>query len=165
MVGSRAIATVGINGQDVPMLVDSGAWFFSFLTEATAAQLKLRACRCHVAGMEIYGLVGSVDAYVTTVERLELVKGELNDVQFIVGGNEPGEGTMGLMGRNILGFADVEFDLAHGAIRFVLSGQRSARRRTWPTGPARRPVLGGRTAARDPRPVERRRPSSHRRSC
>ncbi len=41
MVGTRAIATVHINGTSVPMMLDSGA-FYSFLTEAAAAQLKLR---------------------------------------------------------------------------------------------------------------------------
>ena len=41
MVGPRAMATVGINGTPVPLIVDSGA-FFSMLTDAAAAQLKLR---------------------------------------------------------------------------------------------------------------------------
>ena len=40
MVGSRAVATVGINGTPTPLTVDSGA-FYSFLTDAAAAQLQL----------------------------------------------------------------------------------------------------------------------------
>ena len=117
MVGDRAIATVGIDGTPVPMVVDSGA-FFSFLTEAAASQLKLRL-KPMPPGVEIYGLAGKVRARMTTVEHMQLLKGEIPDVDFVVGGNEPGGGAMGLLGRNILSFTDTEYDLAHGMIRLV----------------------------------------------
>ncbi len=121
MVGGRAIATVGINGTTVPLIVDSGA-FFSMLTDAAAAQLKLRLNPLPY-GMEVQGLVGKVNAHVVNVERLKLVKGEIPDVDFVVGGNEPGAGAMGVLGRNILSFIDTEYDLAHGVIRFVLPNE------------------------------------------
>jgi len=121
MVGTRAIATVFIDGTAVPLAVDTGA-FFSFLTDAAAAQLKLRLYPLPY-GMEVQGLTGRIDAHSTTVKRLGLLKGELPDVDFVVGGNEPGAGSMGLLGRNILGFADTEYDLAHGVIRFVLPNE------------------------------------------
>jgi tetratricopeptide (TPR) repeat protein/predicted aspartyl protease len=117
MVGSRAIATLGLNGTNVPLMVDSGA-FFSMLTEATAAQLKLRL-HPMPHGMEVEGLLGRIVAHATTVEHLDLLKGQLSEVDFVVGGNEPGAGAMGLIGRNILSFTDTEYDLAHGVIRFV----------------------------------------------
>jgi tetratricopeptide (TPR) repeat protein len=115
MVGSRAVATVGINGSPVPLTVDSGA-FFSTLTEAAATQLDLHLRR--VPGMRVEGITGRVDARVTTVDKLQLLKGDVPRVDFIVGGNEPGAGTMGLMGRNLLSFTDTEYDLANGLIRF-----------------------------------------------
>jgi hypothetical protein len=87
MVGVRAIATIGINDQDVPLTVDTGA-FFSFLNEAAAAQSKLS-------------------------------RDTIPGIDFIVGGNEMGSGAMGVIGRNLLNFADTEYDLAHGMIRFV----------------------------------------------
>ena len=118
MVGHRAIATVGLNGTPVPLIVDSGA-FFSMLTEAAASQLNLRLGPLPY-GMEVRGLAGKVQAHLATVSHLKLVKGEIPDVDFIVGGNEPGEGAMGLMGRNMLSFTDTEYDLAHGVIRFVV---------------------------------------------
>ena len=118
MVGQRAIATVGINGTPVPLMVDTGA-FFSMLTEAAAAQLNLWLGPLP-HGLEVQGLVGKVRARSTTVSHLQLVKGEIPDVDFVVGGNEPGDGAMGLMGRNMLSFVDTEYDLAHGVIRFVL---------------------------------------------
>ena len=117
MVGSRAIATVGINGTTVPLIVDSGA-FFSMLTDAAAAQLKLKLHPLPY-GLEIQGLTGKVDAHMTVVDHLELLKGDLPDVDFVVGGNEPGAGSMGMMGRNMLAFTDTEYDLAQGMIRFV----------------------------------------------
>ena len=117
MVGHRAIATVGINGTPVPLIVDSGG-FFSMLTEAAAAQLNLRL-KAMPQRMEVYGLAGKVRTRLTTVEHMQLLKGEIPDVDFIVGGNEPGGGAMGLMGRNILSFTDTEYDFAHGMVRFV----------------------------------------------
>jgi tetratricopeptide (TPR) repeat protein/predicted aspartyl protease len=117
MVGTRAIATLGLNGTRVPLMVDSGA-FFSFLTEAAAAQLKLRL-HPMPRGMEVEGLLGKIVTHATTVEHLDLLKGQLSEVDFVVGGNEPGAGAMGLIGRNILSFTDTEYDLAHGVIRFV----------------------------------------------
>ena len=113
----RAITTVGIDGQDVKLMVDSGA-FFSFLTDATAEQLQLRT-RHLPFGMEVRGLTGEVETRVTRVRRLQLLKGEIPDVDFAVGGNEPGGGAMGLLGRNLLSFADTEYDLANGMIRLM----------------------------------------------
>jgi tetratricopeptide (TPR) repeat protein/predicted aspartyl protease len=117
MVGSRAVATVGINGTPVPLTVDSGA-YYSMLTDAAAEQLKLRVDPN--AGLRVQGLTGKVDAQLTTVDKLQLQKGEIPHAQFIVGGNEPGSGTMGLMGRNLLGLTDAEYDLAHGMIRLIV---------------------------------------------
>ena len=116
MVGMRPMATVGINGQDVPLMVDTGA-FFSFLNEAAAARLGLATHR--EPGLAVQGLTGRVVSRLTTVDHLELSKGTIPDVDFIVGGNEIGSGAMGVIGRNLLNFADTEYDLAHGMIRFV----------------------------------------------
>ncbi|WP_161974697.1 pepsin/retropepsin-like aspartic protease family protein [Piscinibacter terrae] len=117
MTGLRAVATVGINGKDVPLTVDSGA-FFSFLTDAAVEQLGLPVTRPN-REIQVEGLTGRVDTRLTTVKRLRLQKGEIPDVEFVVGGNEPGSGTMGLLGRNFLAFTDTEYDLAHGMIRLM----------------------------------------------
>ena len=116
MVGSRAIAMVGINDHQVPLMVDTGA-FFSFLNESTAAQLGLKAYSDR--DLAVSGINGRVNVRVTTVERLSLSKGTIPNVQFVVGGNEIGDDAMGVIGRNLLGFADTEYDLAHGMIRFM----------------------------------------------
>lgn len=116
MVGSRATTTVGINGTQVPLMIDSGA-FYSFLTDAAAEQLNLQMKRNTTVRVE--GITGRVDTRVTKVEKLELLKGVIPGVNFIVGGNDAGAGTLGIMGRNILSVTDTEYDLAHGVIRFL----------------------------------------------
>ena len=117
LVGTRAVATVRINGTDVPLMVDSGA-AYSMLTDAAAAQLKLKVGWMPM-GMTVGGLTGTAHAGLATVKNLELLGGSLPNVEFIVGGVEPGSGAMGLIGRNILSLSDTEYDLAHGVIRFV----------------------------------------------
>jgi len=118
MVGTRAIATVGINGTKVPMMVDTGAEF-SFLTDAAAAQLKLPIGMLPW-GMRVQGATGEVETSMTTVDKLQLLGGDVPDVEFMVGGVEPGSGAMGVIGRNLLSFTDTEYDLARGVIRFVV---------------------------------------------
>ena len=118
MVRSRAIATVEIDGTSVPLIVDTGA-FFSFLTPATAAQLKLHL-RALPPNLRINGIAGRVDARLTRVEHLTMAGSDLPGMEFIVGGNEMDAGSMGILGRNILSFADTEYDLAHGMIRLVI---------------------------------------------
>ncbi len=117
MVGARAIATVRINGASVPLMVDSGA-FYSMLTDAAAAQLNLRLVPMP-RNLVVKGLGGNVPTHTTSVSKLELLGGSIPDVDFIVGGTEPGAGAMGILGRNILSAADTEYDLAHGVIRLV----------------------------------------------
>ncbi len=121
MVGVRAIATVGIDGTSVPLIVDSGA-FFSFLTPAAAAQLKL-SVHPIPSNIAVQGLDGKVDADMTTVKKLELLGSSIPDVQFIVGGAEMGAGSMGIIGRDILSLVDTEYDLAHGVIRFIVPSE------------------------------------------
>lgn len=117
IVGNRAIATVSINGTEVPLLVDSGA-FYSSLTEAAAKQLDLPTSPMP-RGMTVQGLAGDVDARMTVVKELKLLKGELRNIEFMVSGNETQHEGLGLMGRNLLSFADTEYDLAHGMVRFM----------------------------------------------
>jgi tetratricopeptide (TPR) repeat protein/predicted aspartyl protease len=117
MAGQRAVVRVLINGIETPLVLDSGA-YFSSLTEAGAAQLKLQVQRAPM-GLQGWGLTGAVDHWLTRVDTLGLQGAKFNDVQFLVGGNEAGAGTLGLLGRNLLNWADNEYDLRNGAIRFV----------------------------------------------
>ena len=124
MVAGRAVATIGINGTQVPMTVDSGA-FYSMLTDAAVAQLNLTAK--NNSRLRVKGLTGTVEARTTYVEKLQLMKGDLGGTDFVVGGNEPGAGTMGLLGRNILSLTDTEYDFAHGVIRLLFPNDDCAK--------------------------------------
>ena len=115
LVDHRPVATLKLNGVDMPMLVDSGA-FFSMLSESTAAQLKLRLGHLR-QGFQVHGYTGRIDARIARVAKVGLLDAELNNVEFLVGGNELNAGIMGILGRNILSLADTEYDLAHGVVR------------------------------------------------
>ncbi len=115
IVDRRPIATLTLNGVQVPMLVDSGA-FFSMISASTATQLNLPLQNLPF-GMQIQGYTGPISAKMTRVEKMGLLGVQLSNVEFIVGGNELGAGIMGVLGRNILSMADTEYDLAHGAVR------------------------------------------------
>ena len=117
IIDSRPVATLTLNGVEVRMLVDSGA-FYSFLTPSTADELKLPR-RMLPFGHHISGYTGGVEAQLTTVTKVGLSGVGLNRVDFVVGGSELGSGIRGILGRNILAVADTEYDLAHGVIRLV----------------------------------------------
>lgn len=118
IVGLRPVATVGVNGTDLPMLVDSGA-FFSMLPRSTATQLGLSLQRLP-DGLRIEGHTGSIEARLTHVKEVNFNGMKVPDVDFIVGGNELEHGIRGVLGRNFLAMADTEYDLAHGMVRIVL---------------------------------------------
>lgn len=116
MDGLRAVVHVGINGTPVPLTLDSGA-FYSILSEGAADEFKLET-RPYTK-LDFYGLNGRMSMRATRVARLGLQGVELPNVEFLVGGFEPGRGTRGVLGRNVLGVADTEYDLAHGVVRLV----------------------------------------------
>ena len=72
MVGSRAVATVGINGTPVPLTVDSGA-FFSFADRCRGGAAQAARASA-VTALRVEGLTGKVDARMTTVDKLQLFK-------------------------------------------------------------------------------------------
>lgn len=118
IVNQRPMGMLSLNGVEVPMLIDSGA-FFSMLQPSTAAQLGLRLQRLpdHI---RLYGYTGAIDAQLTRVDKVGLGGKVIPNVEFIVGGNELGSGIMGVLGRNFLSIADTEYDLAHGVVRLAL---------------------------------------------
>lgn len=117
IVNHSPVGMLKLNGVEVPMLVDSGA-FFSVLQPSTAAQLglKLTPMPSHI---QLTGYTGAIEAKLTRVEQVSLKGIAIPNVEFIVGGNELGSGIQGVLGRNFLAMADTEYDLAHGVVRLV----------------------------------------------
>ncbi|HET8613363.1 MAG TPA: aspartyl protease family protein [Sphingomonas sp.] len=116
MVGMRPMAPVKINGQDARLIADSGA-FYSVISPGAAAEYGLKPTP--MPGFYMAGVGGDAALSVAKVKSLDLAGIQLHDMEFLVGGSEPGGA--GVLGQNVLGFADVEYDLEHGAIRLMKS--------------------------------------------
>jgi predicted aspartyl protease/tetratricopeptide (TPR) repeat protein len=117
MQALRPMVDVKINGTPVRMMADSGA-FYSLITPGSATTLGLRL-DAGPPGFYISGVNGTATISVATVKTFTLAGVDLTNAQFMVGGSEtPGSG---VLGQNLLGFADVEYDLPHGAIRLMES--------------------------------------------
>jgi tetratricopeptide (TPR) repeat protein/predicted aspartyl protease len=118
MVGTRPVFAAKINDQDVRFILDSGA-FWSMISGAAAEEYKLKT---HLApyGLVVKGVGGTTTTpSVATVKSFNLAGISLSNLEFLVGGNEAGSGTVGVLGQNFLERFDVEYDLANGMIRLV----------------------------------------------
>jgi hypothetical protein len=117
VAGLRPQVTAQINGTDVRLMVDSGA-FFSLISPASAAELNL-ALRPAPWELVFRGANGGARASMTKVKEFALSGQKFHDIDFLVAGSQADEGSVGVLGQNILHFADVEYDLAHGVIRLM----------------------------------------------
>lgn len=117
MNGMRPMISAKINGEDARFIVDSGA-FYSMISSPGAVQYKLLTEPTPL-NFFLEGIGGTTRAMVTTVKDFTLAGIPIRKVQFIVGGSTFGAGVVGLLGQNVLRIADVEYDLANGAIRLV----------------------------------------------
>jgi tetratricopeptide (TPR) repeat protein/predicted aspartyl protease len=115
MAGLRPMVPAKINGHEVKFLADSGA-FYSTISPGSAAELSLKLGPAPI-GFRLGGIGGAQDVKVATIQDFGLGTATLHHVQFIVGGSETG--SIGLLGQNILGIADVEYDLAAGVLRLM----------------------------------------------
>lgn len=88
------------------------------ISPGAAAQHKLKLGPLP-PGMMIRGIGGTVEASVAAVKAFTLAGTRVPDVEFIVGGSDVGSGAAGLLGQNVLGIGDVEYDLANGIIRLL----------------------------------------------
>ncbi|QKR99048.1 tetratricopeptide repeat protein [Sphingomonas sp. CL5.1] len=109
MAGLRATTHVGINGRDTRFILDTGA-FFNTMPRATAEALALKR-EPAPPGFYLTGIGGSASVELTRVKDFGILGTTMHDVAFLVGGSDAGAG---LLGANLLNFADAEADLAHG---------------------------------------------------
>ena len=115
MSGLRPMVPARINGREVKFIVDSGA-FYSAISPGSAAELGLKLTDAP-GNMHVVGIGGETRISVARVKDFGLGPVTLHNIEFMVGGSEIG-GT-GLLGQNVLGIGDVEYDLAGGAIRLM----------------------------------------------
>lgn len=144
MVGAKPMVDAAINGHPVRFVADSGA-FFSSISPGSAKEFGLSLSSLP-PGFEIRGIGGNASAMLAQVKDFTLAGIPLHRVPFIVGGSEVGPG-VGLLGQNVLGLGDVEYDLEHGAIRLLRAKQCHGENLAYWAGD--RPVSIIETEARD----------------
>jgi tetratricopeptide (TPR) repeat protein/predicted aspartyl protease len=104
-----------VNGTTLHFVADSGA-FFSVISPAVATQLHLSTVG-EPFGFRVEGMGGAANAEVGRAKDFQIAGATLHGIDFLVAGNGLGPDVAGVLGQNILGFADVEYDLANGIIR------------------------------------------------
>jgi tetratricopeptide (TPR) repeat protein/predicted aspartyl protease len=115
MAGRRPMVTAQFGGRDARFIVDSGA-FYSTISRATAMEFGLKM-ESLPAWFRLRGVNGDSTASSATAQNFALGGVTIPKASFIVGGTDTG--TAGLLGQNILGLADVEYDLPHGMVRLM----------------------------------------------
>lgn len=115
MMGQRPVVAAQLNGREARFMLDSGA-FFSTISAADAAEYGLTIKEV-APGARIKGIGGSTSLRMVTARTFAIAGTEIPRLQFAVGGSDTG--FTGLLGQNILGFGDVEYDLPHGAVRLM----------------------------------------------
>ena len=118
MVDTVPVFAAKINDEDVRFILDSGA-FWSMISSAAAEQFKLKK---HPApyGLTLKGFGGiTTTPSLATAKSFNLAGISISNVDFLVGGNEVGSGSIGLLGQNFLEKWDVEYDFAKGMVRLL----------------------------------------------
>lgn len=113
MRGLRPLVPAKINGQQVLFTADSGA-FISTMTWPAANKTGVKG-RGSYKG--VHGVSGEAAMDVGVAQSFELAGISLGSATFLIGGAAADAEDAGLLGQNLLGRFDVEYDLANGVIR------------------------------------------------
>jgi len=119
MQGLRPMTTAQVNGTDTPFVVDSGA-FYSIISPASAKRLDLKIIPVAGDNFTTGGIGGTVNMNLAVIDDFSIAGQPIPKIPFLVGGTDFEQGG-GLIGYNILGLADTEYDLAKGVIRILRS--------------------------------------------
>lgn len=117
MQGASPLVRAKINGEEVSLIADSGA-YFSTLSEGTVAQLKLPIVATNPFAFS-EGIGGRQSLSVTKVKAFTVADQTLPNIPFTMSDNELAPGVAGLMGQNVLGYADAYYDLSNGSIKLT----------------------------------------------
>lgn len=116
MRDSQPLVAATINGTEVKFVIDSGA-FFSALSPASAEALNL-PMELAPADFLVKGAGGLSQPTIARVGEFGLAGAVVRNLEFIVAGSSHGD-AVGVLGQNILSFADVEYDLGNGVVRLL----------------------------------------------
>ncbi|MHB8284771.1 MAG: aspartyl protease family protein [Caulobacteraceae bacterium] len=117
---NRALVPVEINGHPVQMIVDTGA-ATSMLFESAVHDFKLPTHDLSGGG-RYYGAGGEAAVRIADIAEMKLdARYAAKNIRILVaGGGQFGKSPVaGLLGQDILGHWDIDFDLAHNSMRFL----------------------------------------------
>jgi tetratricopeptide (TPR) repeat protein len=113
----RAHVSAKINGKDATLTVDTGA-SFSNVSEEAAARYGMKPTAAPM-GLVIHGVGGGQrDARAVQAQDFSFAGAQFHNIEFLLGGRVGEPGVAGVLGENLMGPFDVEYDLANGVIRF-----------------------------------------------
>ncbi|MEG3174629.1 aspartyl protease family protein [Sphingomonas sp. RB3P16] len=115
MNGRQPMVSGRFGDKEARFILDSGA-FYSTLSRASAAEFGQRV-ETAPAWFRLQGIGGDTSAGYIVSNNFSLGSVTIPKANFVVGGSDTG--TAGLLGQNILGLADVEYDLPHGSVRLM----------------------------------------------
>jgi tetratricopeptide (TPR) repeat protein/predicted aspartyl protease len=116
MEGPQPFVPVTINKFETKLLVDTGA-FFSTLDSASAKRAGVKPIMPGVK-LTATGVGGQAVLTAGRAETVSLAAVPLTRIDFLIHERPLTAFAAGILGQNILGAMDTEYDLAHGAIRF-----------------------------------------------
>ena len=115
VIGNKLIADATINGQKAGVLIDTGAMMTLILRPATD---RLGLQRQEARGYRIFGMGGETKAESVLIDDFRLGQASRKGWRMLVAGeHEIAEGAAVLLGEDFFSQVDVEFDLAHNAVR------------------------------------------------
>jgi len=136
MDGLHGTVPAQINGHDTRFTIDTGA-FFSVVGSDAAAQFGMRKSSVPF-GMVVRGVGGSErDASAVTADTFTFAGAGFKNIQFLTGGRVDNSRSAGVIGQNVMGPFDVEYDFANGVMRFFKAeGCAKANLAYWSSGMA-----------------------------
>jgi predicted aspartyl protease len=112
---NKLIVDGAINGQKIGIVLDTGAER-SFILRSAAVRLGLTLRRAR--GLRLFGIGGETEVQVAHIDEFKIGDATHKNWQVIVAGERDLGGEIALLlGDDFFHGADVEFDLAHGAVR------------------------------------------------
>lgn len=114
-VHGKLIVDGAINGQKVGIMLDTGSTN-TVMPRPTAIRLELS--RQKALGYRMFGVGGETDVELTVVDELKIGEAKVTWHRMLVAGeHEFGDDVAVLLGEDFFHQVDVEFDLAHNAVR------------------------------------------------
>jgi predicted aspartyl protease len=112
---NKLIVDGAINGQKVGIMLDTGATkSLIFRSAAVRLGLDTRLAR----GYEMFGVGGTTDVEIAFIDEFKVGEATRKGWRMMVAGeHDPGDDVAVLLGEDFFRHVDVEFDLAHNAVR------------------------------------------------